>query len=1027
MKHSITGLTRLFVARPTLAFVLNLLIIIAGIAALLAVEIREMPDVDQPSLNVSVRYDGAPAEVVDSQVTAVLEDAFAALDGVETISSKSEYGLSRIMLDLSNDTDIDVAANEAREIVSESVRDLPADIDDPEVKKSDGDGEPIMRLAISGSQSIAEMTTLAEGLISDRLNLVDGIAEITVTGGQADEFRLTVSMPSLLARGLSLSDISSTLKTLRNDYALGSVDSDNTTTILRSVSPDVTVERIAQLRLNDKTYISDVADVQLTGRDVDQYARINGLPSIGIDIVRQSLGNTLTISQNVRQAVEELRPLMPEGVEIAIPSDDGIFIEGSISEVTKSIMLAIVIVVVVIFLFLRSWRATVIPAIAIPVALVGTIAAIWLVGFSINTISLLALVLATGMVVDDAIVVVENIVRRRQNGEGARAAAVSGSHEVFFAVISTTATLAAVFIPISFLPGSAGDVFSEFGFVLAFCVTLSSVVALSMAPMLASILDPGKPSAKQEAIETRATPITDWFVKVIDQSIRMPFLTIGSALAFAVFAIGASQTLTSTLTPVEDRAGFFIEASTPTGATNDYMSDQISQVETMLESYQQSGEITSLLTLIGRGGSTRAFVVVRLADWADRERDQDTIAEELSDKLEAIPGIRVQVRSPNSLGIRGGGSGLSFAVSGTSYAKLVEGADSLLAAMEQDATFFRPNLAEDETTPQVSVDIDRDRALELGISADDIASAIAAVTEGINPTSVFVDGEEIELRLTPGDRPIDDFGDLDGVFIRTNDGNIIPLSSVASFTQSLSQSAYTREHGSLAVSLRADLPTGVELGEAIAQVRLLAKEILPSGAYVTMLGDAAELEAGGNETVTIFIIAGLIVLLVLAAQFESFISALIIMLTVPFGLAAAMMAITLTGGSLNYYSQIGLVILIGVMAKNGILIVEFANQLRSKGQDIDSAIRDAVRLRLRPVMMTITSTVLGGVPLILTSGAGAEARMAVGWVIVGGLGFATLFTMFLIPVLYRYLAPLGTTPGFAERKLNEETGQEAIV
>nr|WP_321484358.1 efflux RND transporter permease subunit [uncultured Cohaesibacter sp.] len=1024
-KH-LEGMTRIFVARPILAFVLNLLIIIAGIAALSGVEVREMPDVDKPSLSIRTTYDGASAEVVDREITSVLEDAFGALDGVKGISSTSSYGRSRITLDLNSDSDVDIAANEAREIVSQTMRQLPDDVEDPTVRKSNADADPIIRLALSGNKSLAELTTLAEGQITDRLNLVEGIAEITVTGARANEFRINVSMPALLARGLTLNDISTTLRTLRNDYSLGSVDSDTSTTTLRSINPVVTAEMIGKLRINATTYISDIANVQLTGEDTTQAARVNGRPSIGIDIVRQSVGNTLTISQDVRQAVAELKDQLPKGVTLTTTTDDGIFIEGSIQEVTKSILLAVAIVIVVIFLFLRSWRATIIPAIAIPVALIGTLAAIWIVGFSVNTISLLALVLATGMVVDDAIVVVENIVRRRHEGEGARLAAVTGTNEVFFAVISTTATLAAVFIPISFLPGQAGGVFSEFGFVLAFCVTLSSVVALTMAPMLASILDPGKPSKKMLAANGKDAYFEDsrpkkLFLKVIDKAIRYPLLTIGIAIAFAVFAIGAAQNLTSTLTPSEDRGMFFMIISGPVGGANDYMNEQTEEVEEILAPYRETGEITSVLSLIGRGGGTRAFVIVRLANWADRDRDQQAILAELNRKFTKIPGIRVIARSGNSLGIRGGGSGLSFAVTGNDYPRLVEGADKLIAAMEQDPTFTNPQLRSNDTSLQISVDIDRDRALELGITPDTVADTISAVTQGLTPTSVFIDGEEVDLTVNPdGGWPVNDASDLERMFARTSEGNIIPLSSVASFQQVLSQASYAREGGSLAISVNANLPQGVDLGQAVERMRAIAQDVLPQGTSVTLLGEAAELDSGRAGTLLIFGIAAIIVFLVLAAQFESFVSALIIMITVPFGLAAAMLAILITGGTLNYYSQIGLVMLIGVMAKNGILIVEFANQLRERGQDIDSAIRDAVSLRIRPVMMTMVSTVFGGLPLILTSGAGAEARIAVGWVVVGGLGFATLFTLFLIPVLYRWIAPLGGEPGAASHRLEKE-------
>ena len=557
------GMARLFVARPILAFVLSLLIVIAGFAALMGVEVREMPDVDRPSLSVRTHYDGASADVVDQQVTSILEDALGQLDGLKAISSTSSFGSSRITLDLNSDVDVNIAANETREIVSQALRQLPDDVDDPVLRKSDADADPIIRLSLTGERSLAELTLLAEGRISDRLSLIEGIAEVDITGEQANEFRVVINTPALLSRGLTLDDIGTTLRQLRNDFALGAVETTNNNTTLRSINPVVTSELISSLRINETTRIGDVAFVQLTGEDRNVFARVNGRTSIGLNIIRQSVGNTLTISQDVRAAVAELQQQLPDDVNLVITSDDGVFIEGSINEVTKSILMAIGIVVVVIFLFIRSWRATLIPALSIPIALIGTIASIWLVGFSINTISLLALVLATGMVVDDAIVVVENIVRRRHEGEGARVAAVTGTNEVFFAVISTTATLAAVFVPISFLPGQAGGVFSEFGFVLAFCVTLSSFVALTLAPMLASILDPGRTDKLGDAAKEEDGPglISRGYLYLVDKAIRYPIASFGIAFAFAVFAIGASQTLTSTLTPTEDRGGFFIIAN----------------------------------------------------------------------------------------------------------------------------------------------------------------------------------------------------------------------------------------------------------------------------------------------------------------------------------------------------------------------------------------------------------------------------------------------------------------------------------
>jgi len=1013
-----SGFADVFVARPIFGIVLNLLIIIAGLAAFSSVDIREMPDVDQPVLSVRTTYEGAVASTVDTEVTQVLEDALSALEGMSYIESTSSTGSSRITIDLSDGTDVNVAANEAREIVSGALRSLPDDIDDPSVTKSDSNADAIIRLALLGDASLDTLTKLAEGAVYERLSLIDGIAEVTVRGDRANEFRVTVNIPSLLSRGLTIFDVSTALAELRDDTALGALESESQTLSLRVGNEAVTVESINQLPINDTTQLADVAFVQFIPEDTSVFTRVNGETAIGLDITRQSVGNTLEISRDVTIAVEELRDQLPENVQLLVTSNDGIFIEGSINEVVKSILMATGIVVAVIFLFLRSPRATLIPAVTIPVALIGTLAAIWITGFSVNTISLLALVLATGMVVDDAIVVVENIVRKRKSGMGAFAAAAAGTNEVFFAVISTTATLAAVFIPISFLPGQAGGVFSEFGFVLAFAVTLSSITALTLAPVLSALLDPGKTQAN--AVQAAPSAMARSFDRVMDFAIRTPLLVLAVAIGFAIIAMGAATTLPSSVTPEEDRGFFLVQARGASDTTIDYLDTQVRLVEDILAPYRESGQIETVQSIIGVGGGTSAFIVVRLPDWAERDFTQQELIAQISGTLSSVPGVQVSARSTNSLNIRGAGGGLSFAVTGTNLANMTETADALVAAMSQDATFMNPQLSNNSVNAQLEVNVDDSAAGDMGLNTADITSLVSAMVQGDVAVSVFSDDVEIDVNVVPGGPPIDDPSDIASMSIRLDSGAYIPLSTVASLDMVVSDAQIERLGGALAVSLQANLGEGVDLSTAMDRVLAISDEVLPDGMGITFTGEAATLGDSQSGMYMVFGVALVVVLLVLAAQFESFASAVVIMMTVPFGLAAALLAISLSGGSLNYYSQIGLVMLIGVMAKNGILIVEFANQLREAGEDIDSAIRSALRLRIRPVMMTMVSTVFGGLPLILTSGAGAEARIAVGWVIVGGLGFATVFTLFLTPIFYRWIAVWGATPGGAARRLKAE-------
>jgi multidrug efflux pump subunit AcrB len=548
-------------------------------------------------------------------------------------------------------------------------------------------------------------------------------------------------------------------------------------------------------------------------------------------------------------------------------------------------------------------------------------------------------------------------------------------------------------------------------------------VALTLAPVLAAVLDPGGRKGQIDAAEDEArsrTGIAGLYLRVVDASLAAPAVAIGIAVAFAIVAFGTFASLTSALTPPEDRGTFLIRGSAPSGASLAYTESQVRQVEAVLQPYIDTGEIAAVQSLIGFGGTSNAFIIARLADWDDRARSQQELLADLNPQLSRVPGLSMFANSPNSLGIRGAGRGLQFAVLGNDYERLAEEGDALVAAMEDDPTFANSRLSYDTTLPMLSVEIDREMATELGLSPESIATTISALTQGLVATEVFVAGAETEIRMVPGGKPIQDPADIENVYARSKDGSFVPLSSVVTLEQTSTASSLAREHRARAVPGEANLGPGVSLGEAADRVADLADEVLSDDARLVFMGEAATLEESQSGTAMVFGVALLVVLLVLAAQFESFASAVVIMLTVPFGLGAAVMAIWLTGGTLNYYSQIGLVILIGIMAKNGILIVEFANQLRERGLDIDTAIRDAVRLRVRPVLMTAVSTVFGGLPLVMASGAGVEAREAVGWVIVGGLGFATIFTLFLTPVFYRLIAPLGGQPGRAAHRLQAE-------
>ncbi|MBH0238321.1 efflux RND transporter permease subunit [Methylobrevis albus] len=1026
--------TALFVRRPVFALVVNALVIVAGLAAFNGIEVRELPDVDRPVVTVTTNYDGAAPETIDSEITETIESAVSRVAGVSSISSQSQSGRSRVTVEFNDNIDLNVAANDLRDAVSRVRNSLPDDADDPQVVKSDADSEPIMRVSVIGNDmSIEDLTTLVDGRITDRLAAVEGVADVQVFGDREAIFRIDVDQSALAARGLTLADLVSAMSSVTFDAPVGSLQNASQNLVVRADARVVTAESMENLIVDGTTRVRDIATVS-RGPDLrTSQLRVNGQTGVGVGIIRAAQSNTIEISQAVRAAVEELRPTLPEGVDIRVTSDEATFINGALHEVEIALGLGGLIVIVVIYLFLADIRATLIPAVTIPVSLIGTLAAMYLAGFSINIITLLALVLATGIVVDDAIVVLENIVRQRALGLKTRAAAVIGTQEVFFAVLATTATLAAVFVPISFLPGTAGGLFREFGFVLAISVAISSITALTLAPMLAAYLLPDlidgheKRNVVGRVLDSIGAVLARLYRTILAACLAAPLVVLAVCGLFGFAAYLAFVNLPQELTPAEDRGVVLMSVNAPQGVSIDYTARQMDTINGILAPYRESGEARAVFSIAGRGNANSGFVVVTLADWSERERSQAEIAGEISRQVANIPGVRAFARQSNSLGIRGGGQGLRFAVLGPDYETLVPLAEEMIEKMEARPEFRGVRLDYEPTQPQLSIEIDRERAQDLGVPFSDLQIALQSVLDGREIAEVSVGGEAVPIKLLAASNPVNDPRDLENLFVRTSDGRMVPMSAVVSLREEAVAPSLQREEQSRAVPVTSELGNGVALGEALAVARELAAETLPDGYRIIPLGEAATLEETSGGLLLTFGFAIVVILLVLAAQFESFISALIIISTVPFGLAAAVFALVLTGGSLNLYSQIGLVMLVGIMAKNGILIVEFANQLRDEGRGIREAIVEACQVRLRPVMMTMIATIVGAVPLVLAFGAGAEARVALGWVLVGGLGIATVFTLFLTPVVFLLLAPLTKPRVAAEQRLTSELAAATLL
>ncbi|RWO87902.1 efflux RND transporter permease subunit [Mesorhizobium sp.] len=1027
-----TGFTALFIRRPVMAFVLNTLIAVAGLAAFYGVEIRELPDVDRAVVTVSTTFEGAAAETVDRELTDTIEGAVARVSGVKSISSSSSFGSSRVTIEFNDGVDLNVAASDVRDAVGRVANQMPDTADPPRIVKADANSDPVMRLAVtSGNMSIQDMTVVVQDQIEDELAAVPGVADVQVYGDRDKIFRIDVDQNKLASLGFTVADLRAALASVAFDSPAGSITTTNQDLIVRTTADVTTPGEFENIIVGGTTRIRDVATVTL-GPDVGQTTlRSDGKTGIGIGIIRQAESNTLDISTGVQSAVAKLQENLPKGMSIKITSDDAVFVKGAVHEVEIALGLSVTMVLIVIYVFLLDWRATLIPGLAMPVAMIGTIAAIYLAGFSVNILTLLALVLATGLVVDDAIVVLENIVRRRNEGMGPRAAAVLGAQEVFFAVIATTLTLVAVFVPISFLPGQTGGLFREFGFVLAMSVLLSCVVALTLCPMLASRMLTGA-SLHHEGGHGIGARIGGALNTVYKRSLHAcldaPWIVLLVAVLFAGTAFTLFGTIRHELTPTEDRAAVLLRISAPQGVSLDYTTQQMQKIERLIQPMRDSGEIRSTFENAGQNGSYNSgFMVMTLAPWNERSRSQQEIMAEISQLTRQVPSVRIFPVQPNSLGIRGAGNGLQFALVGNDRKALGDAAVKIIAEMQKDPRFQTPRLSIDPTQPQLAVAIDRERASDLGIDISGLANTLQAMLDGNDVVDVYIADRSYGVKLVSTTNPINDPTDLENIFLKTADGRFVPMSTIATLTERAVPPSLSREQQQPSVAITSNLSGDLALGDALTRAEQIATPLLPPGSRILPLAEAATLGETNSAMVTIFGFALVIILLVLAAQFESFVSAVIIMATVPLGLACAIFALLLSGTSLNAYSQIGLVLLVGVMAKNGILIVEFANQLRDRGLGVREAIEQASIIRVRPVMMTMICTVLGGLPLVLASGAGAEARVALGWVIVGGLGLATVSTLFLTPVAYLMLGRFVTPKTHEEARLKRELEEAAYT
>ena len=1018
----LSGLPGLSVRRPVLVLVVNLLVVLGGLAALLAVEVRELPDVDRPVVSVRVDYPGASPETMDAEVISLLEGAVARVSGIYRIRSASEENNGRINIRFRPDVDIDTAAADVREAVSRITQRLPERVEQVVVIKADDDARGVVSLAGQSDSLLEEsLTRVVEQDVIPMLISIDGVADVQLSGNRQRVLRVSVDPLRLTSFGLSVSDVAAALRQAPFDVPAGSFRSRDQQLIVRADATVIDASELADIVVRDTVRVGDVANVYFAPEDATTLARLNGEPVLGLEVIRQAKSNTMEISAGVAEVVERINERFTE-LRVEVTDDQASFIRNSVVEVLITLAFSMAIVVATIWLFMGSLRATLVPGIAIPVSLIGTIAAIWVFGFSINILTLLALVLATGLVVDDAIVVLENIQRQHANGMRPRAAAVVGTRQVFFAVVATTAVLVSVFVPISFLPSTAGLLFREFGMVLASAVIISSFVALSLVPMVAArLVKSGHGARVGGPVAAIGRAFAAGYRRTLAVALRGPAIGLAVAAMFAVGAGFAYTALDKELVPSEDRGVLRILASGPDGVGLTYMDRQTRKIEEMVEPLIASGEASSIYSMVGMWDPNRSFLTMPLADWSDRDRSLQDIANELRGDLATIPGARVGVWGGNSLNLRTWGSDIEIALLGNNYEEIFAAAKVLVAAIEERLPeLTRPRIAFDPTQPQLAVDVDRRRAADLGIDLEELAATLRAMINGDELVDLNVDDEAVPILLESTSGDINDPSDLVNLFVRSANGSLVPLSSIVTLREEGVATELNRRSQRRAIDIGIERPDSYPLQTAVNELKALSSEVLPEGITLMLRGEAATLEETSNEVALTFLIAVVVIFLVLAAQFEGFTSALVVTLIVPFGVAAAIFALVLTGTSLNVYSQIGLVLLIGLMAKNSVLVVEFADQLRDRGLNVREAIEQSAQRRLRPVMMTLISTVLGALPLILSGGAGAEGRNAIGWVIFGGLALAAVFTLYLTPVLYMLLAPLAKARSAETRRVSEE-------
>ncbi|MCP5152908.1 MAG: efflux RND transporter permease subunit [Ectothiorhodospiraceae bacterium] len=997
------------IERPVFATVLSLVLVLVGLVSFQRLTVREYPKVDPPVVTVTTNYKGASAEIIETQVTQVLEESLAGIEGIDYMTSISRSEQSQITLRFLLDREPDGAASDVRDRVSRVRGRLPDEIDEPIIQKVEADAQAVFYLSLlSDRHSQLEVSDLADRVLKEQLQTLPGVAEVRIFGERRYAMRLWLDPERLAAHGLTPQQVEDALRAQNVEVPAGRIESAQREFTVLSETDLRTPTEFEELILSDAdghlVRLRDVGVAALGARDERRVNRFNGQTSVTAGVVKQATANPLDVSNAIRSELPRILDTLPEGVSLQVAYDKSIFIAKSIENVYQTIVEAVALVVLIIFVFLRSWRAVLVPLVTIPVSLIGALGLVYAFGFSINTLTLLALVLAIGLVVDDAIVMLENIHRHVENGLTPMAAAHQGSREIAFAVLSMTLTLTAVYAPIAFVGGTTGRLFSEFALTLAGAVLISGFVALSLSPMMCSRLlrEHERHGWLFRASERVLQGMVRGYGAVLRFALRGRYLVVLIGLGVGLSCIWLHGLLKSELAPFEDQGTVVVVGSGPEGATVDYMDGYARRVETIL---QGTPEIERSLMIIGFPTVNRVISFNRLEPWETRERRQQDVVAELLPKIASVPGLRAFPTNPPPLGQSVRSTPVELVLQTSQpYDALAEMVERFVERASRNQGLLNLDSDLKLTVPQLKVIIDRDKAADLGISVQQIGRTLETMLGGRQVTRFKRAGKQYDVivQVAGIDRRNPD--DLKRIHVRGASGEMIPLANLVRLEETTAPRELNHFNQRRSATITATLVPGYALGEALVFLEDVAREVLPGGTTLDYGGQSREFKTSSASLGLTFGLALAFIYLVLAAQFESFRDPFIIMLTVPLSIAGALGALYLTDNTLNIYSQVGLVTLIGLITKHGILIVDFANRLRAEGREVVDAVVQASALRLRPILMTTGAMVLGALPLALAVGAGAEGRRQIGVVIVGGLLVGTLFTLFVIPAAYTFLA-----------------------